>query len=193
MSLNQWKVLESRYVLEQPPYIRVRCDRCETTGRGQTTEYYVTERRDYAIIVAITADGQVPVVRQYKHGIGQIVCELPAGYIDADEDPTTAALRELKEEAGYIASEARLLAVLWHGPSSSNNRAHCFLLTGLSGPVAQQFDENEEIEVELYPFDQLVDAAARGEMINSNSSNVALLMAAYQLRADPFAKPVRPE
>ncbi len=184
MPLKKWTVLSSKYVLRRPPYIMVRYDYCRTTGRKKVTDYYVTERRDYCVVVAITPDGKVPVVRQYKHGAHEIIRELPGGYFDEGEEPMAAAFRELKEETGYVASEAQFLGMLWSAPSSANNRAYCYLLTGLTGPVQQELDDNEEIDVELYPFDELVDAAARAEIINNNSSNAALLMAAHQMNAE---------
>nr|MDA8217414.1 NUDIX hydrolase [Dehalococcoidales bacterium] len=143
---KKWDVLSSRYVLDNR-WLRVREDRCRT-GRGTLVDgYYVTERNDFAMVVALTEAQDVLLVRQYKHGCGQIVCECPAGYIHPGEEPRAAAERELREETGYVAGSVEPLAALFASPAASNHRMHLFLGRGIRKVGEQKLDPAEDIEV----------------------------------------------
>ena len=63
--------------------------------------YFVRESRGFSVVCALTPDDQILLVRQYKHGIGEMVTELPAGMIDEGETPAACAARERTEETGY--------------------------------------------------------------------------------------------
>jgi ADP-ribose pyrophosphatase len=73
-----WRILASRYIVESP-YLRLRSDSVELPGGYRIEDYYVRESRGFAIVFALTPHENVVLVRQYKHGIGQSVLELPAG------------------------------------------------------------------------------------------------------------------
>ncbi|MBV8152074.1 MAG: NUDIX hydrolase, partial [Candidatus Eremiobacteraeota bacterium] len=83
-SHRPWRVLES-VVLIDTPHLRLRRDRVETPRGELVEDYHVRETRGFVVIFAVTPAGEVVLVRQYKHGIGAVVLELPAGAIDAGE------------------------------------------------------------------------------------------------------------
>jgi ADP-ribose pyrophosphatase len=178
---KNWTVLSSRYVLENP-WLRVREDRC-LTGLGATVDsYYVVERFDFAMVVAVTDAREVVLVRQYKHGCGQIVCECPAGYIQAGEDPAAAAARELREETGYAATSIEPLASLFASPATMPHRMHLFLCRGLSKVGAQTLDPAEDIEVLLVNQEELMAYVRRNEVVLDAASVAALHLAEARLR-----------
>ena len=177
--IKPWEVLQSS-VLFSNRWLRLRKDVCRT-DRGNVVDYYVVERFSYVLVVALTPESEVLVVRQYKHGAGQLVRELPAGYIEDGEDPLLSAHRELREETGYEAERMEPLAVVFASPSASNHRAHLFLATGVRYVGDQHLDASEKIAVERMDFAQAVQAVAHNQVFADLSSTAALLLAWQRL------------
>jgi ADP-ribose pyrophosphatase len=152
-----WKVLHSEYVIETP-YLRLRRDVVELPSGLQVENYFVRESRGFAVIFARTPDGRVVLVRQYKHGIGAGVLELPAGAIDESETPLQCAERELAEETGYAVGPPGLthVATFITDPTNSDSRLHLFEGIGARRAVEPDPDPTEEISVELATLDELL-------------------------------------
>ncbi len=141
----------------ETPHLRLRRDQIELPDGRRVGDYYVRESRGFTIVFALTPDEHVVLVRQYKHGIGAMVLELPAGGIDAGEDPAACARRELAEETGYVADppELELAGSFVHDPTGSSTRFHVYFGRNARPLVATHFDVTEDIEVVLVPLRQL--------------------------------------
>ena len=137
------------------------------------------------MVVALDDEGRVVLVRQYKHGCGQIVTECPAGYIAAGEEPLAAAARELREETGYVAARWQALGALWASPATQQHRMHLFLCRGLRLAGEQALDPAEDIEVLHLPFAEALAALRRNELILDTASVSALQLAEARLRSEP--------
>src|SRR6185503_21228824 len=98
MSIRPWKVVETSYF--RP---RFRVDKCELPN-GNFLDATILEFNAWANIVALTKDGQVVLVRQYRHGVCDVLLEFPGGVVERGEDPVEGAKRELLEETGYSSS-----------------------------------------------------------------------------------------
>lgn len=100
MPHRSWTLLRSHEVLDQRIF-RLRSDlyRFEPSGREQ--EFIVLDTPSWVNVVPITTEGNVVLIRQYRHGIQDVTLEIPGGMIDDGEEPQAAALRELLEETGY--------------------------------------------------------------------------------------------
>ena len=85
-------------------------------------DIYVFACPDWCNVVTETADGQLVLVWQYRHGTDELSLEVPGGVIDPGEEPIDAARRELKEETGYEAESFELLSVVQPNPALQNNR-----------------------------------------------------------------------
>ena len=95
-----WDVLESAY-LSRKPWLTLRRDRVRLPGGAVIDEYLVLEYPAWVSVVAVTSEGRVVLVRQYRHGLGRAGVELPAGVVEpGDPSPESAARRELREETG---------------------------------------------------------------------------------------------
>src|ERR1700685_2321138 len=94
-----WRTLESRVAFDHHWY-RLRRDTVELPGGAILDDYFVAVRPDVALVVPLTSAGEVVLVRQYKHGIGEVTLELPGGALDPGETPVAAAARELGGETG---------------------------------------------------------------------------------------------
>lgn len=160
-----WQLLASETVVDSP-WLRVYRERVRT-GRGHVLDpFWRTAGKPWVCIVAITPDAQVVLVEQYRRGCDRVIRELPAGDIDAGEDPAAAAVRELQEETGYRAlGPAVDLGVLWPEPARDSATAHGFLVRVTAAPARQELDEAEDIAVVLAPLAALrADPSAHGVM-----------------------------
>lgn len=128
-------------------------------------DYYVVREPDFAMVLAVTEEAQAILVRQYKHGIGRPMLELPAGYLEAgDASAGEAIQRELREETGFEAALVQPLAALVTSPTRSPSRGHYFLATGCRHVSVQALDPAERIEIVLAPVAALGDLVASGQI-----------------------------
>lgn len=156
MPVTPWKRLSSRPVLKTP-WFTIRQDACELPGGSVINDYYVAERADVVSVVAITPDNRLLVNKQYKHGIGEIVCETPGGMVNPNEDLLRAVQRELEEETGYQSTEWINLGTLIASPTTSTNRYTVFLATQCIPTGKAQHDPREEIECIKIPLEQAIN------------------------------------
>jgi ADP-ribose pyrophosphatase len=162
--MPNWKILESQVVIDTP-HLRLRRDTVETPAGTIVAGYHVRETRGFVIIFALTPDENVVLVRQYKHGIGEVVLELPAGMIDSGETAEEAALRELGEETGYAPQgKMELIRVFIVDPTNSNGRFTLYLARDATLSVERDLDPTEEIAVELVPLSRLRQLLQSGEI-----------------------------
>jgi ADP-ribose pyrophosphatase len=111
-------------------------------------------RRVDAVAVVAVHDEHVVLVRQERAPAGRALLELPAGKIDAGEQPEDAARRELREECGLDGGTWRHLTTVWTTPGFCDERIHLFLATGLEQGDASP-DEHEEMELVRWPVSEL--------------------------------------
>jgi len=150
----KWKVLSCEYITRHP-YFTARKDRCEAPGGKIIEAYYVVELPTTVCALALTGEGDVIMVRQYRHPVGEILLELPGGFIDRDETPEEAIARELREETGYTFTSFERLGKIAANPGVLNNDTYLFLARGGSRTAGQQLDDNEEIDVEKLPLQEV--------------------------------------
>ena len=157
-----WKVLRSEIVIDTP-HLRLRRDRIQTPRGDIVDNYHVRESLGFVVVFALTPQNEVVLVRQYKHGIGTIVLELPAGAIDRDESPLEAASREFTEETGYAPrGTLELVRTFITDPTNSNGRFSLFFAREAIPSGRQEFDATEDITVELVPLDRLLELVHNG-------------------------------
>ena len=129
-------------------------------------------------VVALTEDGLVAMVRQYRTPFNHVTVEIPAGKLDAGEEPEVAARRELCEETGFVARELAPLTRVAASPGCSDELVHVYLARGLSFAGAHP-DDDEFLNVDMVPLPELVDAALAGELADAKS--VAGVLAANEV------------
>lgn len=183
-----WKVLSSQTTYEDR-WLRLRSDHCVTVDGQEVAPFHVIERSDWVNVVALTHAGQLVLVREYRHGVGQVMLGLICGGIEAADGADQAAQiepaarRELLEETGYAAE--RWLPILSSFPNSANhsNAVTAFLALGAELRGAQALDESEAIEVVLQDFADVVVQVRDGRMTMQAMDVAALWSAVAQILA----------
>ena len=161
MLLKHWKILESKYLYKRSG-MAVRVDRCETHN-GDVFEPYVIESRDWVNVVALTKSREVILVKQYRHGVGEVLLEIPAGIMDdKDESPKQTAQRELLEETGYTGEQFIEVGKTYPNPATHSNVTYSFLVLDVEKVEQQKLDNTEEIEISLIPFDEFISLVKSG-------------------------------
>ena len=173
--IKKWQTLNSRFVIDNQ-WCRVRQDRVKLANDTIVDDYFVNVRPDIALVLPITPDKQVVFVRQYRHGVGEILLELPAGTFDPNmEDSLTAARRELTEETGYVAETLTPLAVLYDNPVKDTNQIHLYAAENVTLGGQQQLDDTENIAVVLVPIEEVKSKIISGEICVCGSIAALLL------------------
>lgn len=129
MSNLIWEKLSSKYLVQET-WATLRVDTCRMPTGQIIDDYYVLEYTDWVNAVAITADNQIIIIRQYRHGAAEVITEIPGGCIDPGESPETAIKRELLEETGYSFDKIEPIATLYANPSTAGNKTYSYLATG---------------------------------------------------------------
>ena len=122
---------------------------------GDVHPFFRIDAADWVNVVPITPDGHVVMIRQFRHGSGEVTLEVPGGIVDPGETPAQAAARELLEETGYSAGELAPIGVANPTPALFGNRVHSFAARGAHcvGPIRNE--GCEETAVELVPISAL--------------------------------------
>jgi 8-oxo-dGTP pyrophosphatase MutT (NUDIX family) len=163
MSLKHWKILESKYLYKRSG-MAVRVDQCETHN-GDIFEPYVVESGNWVNVIALTKKQEVILVRQYRHGVGEVLLEIPAGIMDDEDDnPEQAAKRELLEETGYTGERFIQVGKVYPNPATHNNVTYSFLALDVEKVGQQNLDVTEEIDVYLVPLDEFISLVKNGDL-----------------------------
>lgn len=149
MEILKWQKLSSRYLVKEQ-WATLRVDICDLQNGIVKDDYFVLEYPNWVNAVALTADNEIIMVRQYRHAGDIISLEIPGGVIDGDEKPEDAVRRELLEETGYSFQTIALIATLYPNPATANNVTYTYLLTGGIKTQEQHLDEHEILNVEKY-------------------------------------------
>lgn len=175
--MQPWRVLDSRPLINRPPWMSL-WEEDVLLPQGLVIQGYLrTTARDYAMVFALLPDGTVPLVRQYKHGIGRASYDLPAGYLDTPaEPPLLAAQRELREETGLVAARWQELGHLVVDTNRGDTCAHLYLATDARYDGPQHLDPEESLQVSYHTPEMLLAMVMRGE-INSMASVAGILLA----------------
>lgn len=130
-------------------------------------EYWVLEFPDWVNVIAITKDGGMLMVRQYRHALGVTEYELCAGVMEKGETPLQAAQRELMEETGFAGGEWTKFMDICANPSNHTNMAHTFLAVGVEHVAEQHLDATEELTYHVLPQEEVLAMLQRGEMLQA--------------------------
>lgn len=180
-----WDVVSTSY-LARKEWFTVRQEHVRLPNGAEIAEYWVSEYRPWVNVVAITTKAEVVLLRQYRHGLGAVHFEIPAGTTDAGEhDLEAAARRELAEETGYGGGRWSPLFTLSANPALQNNLTYTFLAQDVTLIDRPRPESSEDLRLHLIPVADLPALIDNGGFIQA--LHIAPLLR-YLMRHPP-AKP----
>jgi ADP-ribose pyrophosphatase len=146
---------------------------------GNTTYREIVEHPGGAVILCLFENSEILLIKQYRHPFGHDVVELPAGKLDAGEDPLACAQRELQEETGYAARRWEKMTALYATPGFCNEVLHLFLAQELfPHEKGQALEEGEaSIEIIRVPISEAISMIERQQIVDGKTIAGILLAA----------------
>jgi 8-oxo-dGDP phosphatase len=186
--VEHWQVVERKEVARSI-LVTVRTDIVRTPD-NDLAERDVVLHPGAVAVLALDAAGQILMIRQYRHPVGRLLWEIPAGLRDVSgEDPWATARRELVEETGYRARDWKILADYYSSPGFTNERLRVFLARDLEPvPEAERHfvprDEEAHLLLAWLPLEEAVRKVFAGELHNGPAA--LAIMAGYAARSEGF-------
>ena len=149
---------------------------------GHESQREIVSHRGAACVVPIQADGSILMVRQFRLAAGRVLLEIPAGTLEADEDPAECAARELEEETGFKPGRLRKLFHAFLSPGYSTEVIHAYLATDLTEGTVHQ-DAGENVRSVSLAANEVAAHIASGE-IEDAKTIAALAMALLAVGTD---------
>ncbi len=143
--------------------------------RATERDFVVVAPSDWCNVLALTPEGRLVLVRQFRFGIDGFSLEIPGGVMEAGEDPIEAGLRELREETGFVGARARLLGSTHPNPAIQSNRCHFVLVEDAVQSAALEWDPDEEIGVTTVPVDDVLAQTRAGGITHALVLNALFL------------------
>jgi ADP-ribose pyrophosphatase len=144
-----------------------RYDWLKNPRNGKVLQALVLEAPDWVNMVALTEEGRIVAVRQFRFGVRAFSLEIPAGLVDPGETPLQAARRELEEETGYTTGEWVSMGWSYANPAFLTNRVHHFLARNARRTGEPHPEEGEDLACAELTFDEVRRAVRDGSMRNA--------------------------
>jgi len=179
--VQEEKTISSEFIFDGK-VVHLYCDKVSLPDGKESVREYV-KHIGAVCVVPITDEGEIVCVRQYRYAIGQALLEIPAGKLDSpDEDRQKAALRELREETGATCQKLDFIGKFYSSPAILDECIYMYMARGLDFGETD-FDDDEYIEIEKIPVDELVRMICAGEVTDAKTQ-AAVLKAAILINAE---------
>ncbi len=181
MQLKKWKLIEKKDV-SPSKWFPIELRTYQLPNGKIVDDFTVTTLSDVAMIVAVTPEEKIVFVKQYKPGYDEIILEFPAGRMENEhKEIQETARHELEEETGIKVEELEYFGVFAGFVTKATEKVYCYFVENAEINSEQNLDENEEIEVVTYTFNEVE------ELIQENKINAAITVAAWDLAKRKYA------
>jgi len=141
-----------------------------TLPNGREATLDIVRHRGSVVLLPMQDDAHIVLIRQYRYALDRWIWELPAGSLDAGEEPAVAAVRECEEEIGLVPDRVDFVGAWYPTPGLCTEVMNYYRLTGLrapdpNGPQAHK-DEDEDIRVRVFTLGEARDMVRRGEIVD---------------------------
>lgn len=162
--LERWEILQKREIFAAEPWLKLSVHQVRLPNGQVIDDYYQIELTEYVVIFAQTETGDAIALRSYKHGVRDVCMVLPAGAMEAGEQPVDSAKRELLEETGYSADVWNPLgSFVVHG-NYGCGKAHIFAAKQARKTAEPDSGDLETMEVVLMQPSDILQAVRKGEV-----------------------------
>jgi ADP-ribose pyrophosphatase len=134
-----------------------------TLPNGVTIDLEMIRHPGAAAVVPLKGNETVVLIKQFRHAAGGFIYEIPAGKLDAGEDPLHCAARELEEEIGYIPGRLERLASILTAPGFTDEVIHIYKATEMT-PGRQRLDRDEVLEILEIPLKEAIRMIGAGQI-----------------------------
>jgi 8-oxo-dGTP pyrophosphatase MutT (NUDIX family) len=165
--IKPWPKVSSRPIADFHIF-KLRGDRKVSPRTGAEHEFYVLDSRDWVNVIALTPDGQMVMIEQYRHGTNTVELEIPGGVMDAHEtSPVGTAVRELREETGFEGENARILGQVFANPAIMSNTCYTVLIENCRCAHPVELDQGEDLTTRLVATAEVPGLVAAGKINHS--------------------------
>lgn len=147
---------------------KIRTDTSVSPLTGKEHDFFVLDCPNWVNVIAVTPNQELVMVEQYRHGSNTVELEIPGGMMDPDEtDPVASAVRELREETGYVGDHARVLGRVLSNPAILTNVTYTVLVENCRLEHNVEFDHTEDLETRLVPCAEIPKLVADEKISHS--------------------------
>ena len=147
--------------------LKLRVETVELQNKKYSKREIVDHQKGVGII-AYDGDDKLWMVSQYRIAVDKVMLEIPAGLVDANEAPLEAAKRELQEEIGFFPEQIDFLFTMHSSPGFTNDKLLFFVAKDLVESKLD-LDEDENLEANSYPIDELYNMVENGEITDAKT------------------------
>jgi 8-oxo-dGTP pyrophosphatase MutT (NUDIX family) len=153
--IRHWEIF-NRKTLHKFKFMQIEEKEVRSPRTGKSMHAMTIHFPAWVVVLALTAEQEVVMVNQYRHGTEEVHLELPGGLVDPDDpSPLQAAQRELLEETGYGSRDFRMMGECFPQPAILSNKCHFYLAKDAEFQQAQALDEGEDLQVVKIPMDDI--------------------------------------
>lgn len=163
--MKKWKIIDTEDVSPSKWFPIIR-HKVELSDGTIVDDYFISPMGNVVMILPITKDNEIVLVKQYKHAIAEILIELPAGFQQKGKNLEESALAELEEEVGIKTTAENLLLIgkTANNPTKTTHVTYCYLAKDLEFNSKQHLDETEDIEIIKVSPKEALEMVKRGEI-----------------------------
>lgn len=166
--MGNFKLIKSD-ILFQGKVFDLKVDEIEYNSTGNKGRREVAVHPGGAVVVALTDENKIVMVKQFRYPHQEWVLELPAGKLDDNEDPKICATRELTEETGYTAMQIHKLGKIYTTPGFCNEVLHIYLAENLTAGKHNREEGEEGMEIFEFTIDEINEKIRSGEIVDAKT------------------------